>query len=124
MREAVDSGDGRTRGAFGNCVGDAIDRAAGFPETVPLPPGEALSEPPERSNQGATPRVPPPPPEPALSPRRTSEAAPPLLLPPKLAEQPPADVSRIEQLQRRVDDLERRVAELERALTEANKPKP
>jgi hypothetical protein len=103
----------------------AAERPAGLPETVPLPPGEPLIKPPERQgNVAASPPFPPSPSEPAPRPKGADETIGPQLLPLKPPDQPPAEVSRIDQLQRRVDELERRVAELERALAETVKKKP
>jgi hypothetical protein len=101
-------------------------------ETIPLPPGEAISnEPPPESAKDASR------PEGAKKtsslelfklksvnpnekrPVESGEDAPPALLPPR----PPAagDHPTIEQLQKRIEELERRVAELEKALAEKKK---
>jgi hypothetical protein len=103
----------------------AAERSAGLPETVPLPPGQPLPEPPEQpADVAATPRRPPPPPDPAARQKGADEPAGPRLQPPGGGLPPRLDASRIEQLQRRLDELERRVAELERAMAKTVKNKP
>jgi membrane-associated protease RseP (regulator of RpoE activity) len=67
-----------------------------LPEPVPLPPGEAIPEPPE----------------PDVGPQSSL---------PKILPTPRTQDSRVEELQRRVDELETRVAKLERQLAEVLK---
>ena len=71
---------------------------ASSPETLPLPPGEVMPEPPEAEVEG-----------PGLEPATEAKAAPP-------------DASRIERLERRIEKLERRVSELERSLKAQDTP--
>jgi hypothetical protein len=103
----------------------AVEHFSAPPETVPLPAGEALPEPPlRRAGVGDDRRTIPPPPEPASKLRQVIESLGPRLQSPEATDRPPTETARIEQLQRRIDELERRVAELERAMAETQNKKP
>jgi hypothetical protein len=68
------------------------DQRPELPETVPLPPGQAIPKPPEPQPAG------------------------PQLEPPKIIDPRRPEAARIEQLERRMDELERRIGGLEQAL--------